>query len=635
MIEKEFIQCLFYTTLFEKTSLTILDEYSQKDTKNIKIEGLISKNGILGFKLFSFPQKIISYLKLIDFYIFKFKNNKNYSYKFKTCLHLGTIPNKNYNFIKNLKIRTNQLGHLLYLEGIIVSLGERRVKNFKTNKFFFKQRRSNDISDLNFSKKREGLKVKKRYFISDYQEAKIIFNNQKLTKNVPKKDLEILSVFFSGKLVDKCIIGDKVSIWGILKYKHFDNNQSKHKIDFSLEVISLSNKKKINIKEKTTNSQNSKTIDFFNNWNDSKIRRKNFSTRNKLIKSFLPTIHSIPVLKLLIITVLIGATPSLNIKEKYENLVLGIITNITIGKGNILKTISSFWKNFISVNSYEILFKKNAIEITKDKLKKHFYLRLIKNLTHKNPIFCISKLPPKLMEDIEFTKKSIKNISITITTYKKFFRSDILPSNFFTLDLNSLGNNVDSYLERTNIFEKTDFLYFLTENFTKRNNLEIQLNFNRFNFEGYKESDDLEISKSKWYSKNIKNSIEYSRSYFYPKYNLKAEEFLANWYLKWKVRKTSTVKKILFLEKIIHLSQAYARLLWQNFITIHDCILSMFIIQYTFKPACLGIVYKKYFEHFLTDEIMIKHILKKTNYKFEKKKDYFKKCFYNLSSIYY
>ena len=67
MIEKEFIQCLFYTTLFEKTSLTILDEYSQKDTKAIKIEGLISKNGILGFKLFSFPQKIISYLKLIDY----------------------------------------------------------------------------------------------------------------------------------------------------------------------------------------------------------------------------------------------------------------------------------------------------------------------------------------------------------------------------------------------------------------------------------------------------------------------------------------------------------------------------------------------------------------------------------------
>lgn len=643
---KDQIQSLFCFILKNGTrEKEITKKRRKRKTYYVKIENLIIRNGFLASKLFFFPQKIIIYIKLIDFFVFKDKRNSKIYWQTKTSLYLGrSIHKKNFfDFIKNIKPRPNQLGQLIFIEGIIIRIGERKVKKFKEKDFLFLNEKSfiRDKSKSKISKisieKNQLVSVKAIYSTADYQEAKIFYKKKNSFAGNETVSFEILNVFFTGKMVDTCKIGETVSLWGVLKCRHVNKFTSKlrHRIDYSLEVISLHLKKEIDIKQKIISSQNSKIIDFSNIWNDCKIRRKLLSTRNELIKNFLPAFFWMPLLKILILMTITGSCPRLKGVKLEGNLILGIFGNCIFRKGRILKDISTFWKNSFFFAKNEIFSKNGLLEMKKNFNKTNSFLKIIEKIMEKPIIGCISDFPLVILEKLFSLKNSLDTFVGKFNSPKNFLEIKIKSPLVLTLDSTSILSlnffderivrkpNRNKKINNLSIknFQIFDFVYSLPENFKKANRIEIyDFIKNIFPRIKLKKKKFFRIFSSyKWFTENIRNSIKFSKSFFSPKYSQEAERILIFWYAKWKTKKETHEKRILFLERIVNLSQAHSRIVWQETVFPQDCLLSLLLIQNIFNTAKLSRITGNYFDSNHYDNICIKYLIKTIKFTIKKK----------------
>ena len=641
MVLKDQIQSLFCFILKNRKK----EKGKIKKEKQIyflKIEIIIIRNGFLASKLFLFPQKIIIYLKLIDFFVFNDKRNSKIYWQTKTSLYLGrTINKKNaFDFIKNMEPRASQLGQLIFIEGIIIRIAERKVKKFKENDFLFLDEKSNiryKSKNTKFSlEKNQLVSLKAIDSIADYQEAKIFYRKKNIFGRRETLNFEILNVFFTGRMVDTCKIGEKVSLWGVLKCRSINKIISKirHQIDYSLEVISLHLKKEIDIEEKSSTSQKSKIIDFSNIWNDCKIRGKVLATRNKIIKNFLPTFLWMPLLKIIILMTITGSCPYMKGLKLPGNLILGISGDCIFRKGKILKDIFTFWKNSFFFTKNEIISKNGLIEMKKNFNKTNSFLKIIEKIMKKPIIGCISNFPDFITERVFFLKNRLNNFVGTFISPKNFLEIKITTPLFLTLESRSILSlnffdektvqkpNRDKNIRNLSIkyFQNFDFLYFFPKNFKKAHIIEIyDFVKNIFPPRKFKKKNFFRIfSNQKWFTENIRNSIKFSKSFFCPKYSHETERILTFWYAKWKPNRETNQKRILFLEKIINLAQAHSRLLWQEKVLPQDCLLSLLLIQNIFDTTKTSRMTGTYFDSDHNDDILIDYLIKNIKIKIKK-----------------
>lgn len=547
----------------------------------ISIDKLWDHDPFLTKNLLEKPTLCMSILKEALDLIFKKKKSEKKQ-------RLNFIPDINGPFGKKFctlsSLRSHFLGEMICIKGIVVKLGERRVKIRKavsysniSGKFFVKDYKK-EIEEINFSaiKETETETMELEYGLSKFTDWQSILIQDSITEESNSFFPKNLIALVEDDLINYCKVKDDVEICGI--YKPFFNHSSSGispNLSVTLEVLSI--------------KKNSEKIENHPNQFDYLIMR-NFSffvnSFEKLSQMILPKISGQEMIKKGILLFLVAD----NEKNNTENHPTANAINILVTeecwfeKNEYFRFISSFCPGSVFLKGKNS--SEKSIEPRKEKNIEDEIRSFKKNdLNLDGKILCIDKLDrltiseqnrlQEIMEQNKFDVDMEKFSSYEPAKCKIFATRNIYHDNFNTfVKKRDFGEVSDSILQRF------DLNFFILENSLleedkKMLNFVLDSNRNQSFFfleikkkkkiKLYLKKKRLEKEKKKkikeTFSINfLKIFINFSKKKIRPILSSKGSNFILNFYK----------KKILFnqkyeplnikkLESIIKLSIAFAK----------------------------------------------------------------------------
>jgi len=365
----------------------------------------------------------------------------------------------------------------------------------------------------------------------------------------------------------------------------------------------LKKKKKKDTKELFFKKQTLQFIDSIFHWQDSKVRGDCLFKRNYTLFYLFPGKEFSLFFKLLVLLSFIGGFSKNVFVNSTQAGNFCLFGDLDSGRISVLKEIKKFWRNsfFLSLDSLDSTgFLNYQIEPF---LGKRIKFGLISRFLSEVGVFFLDNIGNLETDKKNFINKRIESIFKIFLGEDDFNPTFPRPVLFASAEVKENPETpgkkviVSPLVFRSQFFFREinrirfkkffDILFFLPMNKKLGKNKKKYTSPTLF-IRKYPKikttipSLSLKNGFRKWSHCNFKKYFIFSKSFLRPKFSQEAETFLLVWYKKESFKKTFEGKEISFLEKLIRLSEAHARLLLQDFVLVSDCVLALFIVYYSF-----------------------------------------------------
>ncbi|KAJ6242538.1 DNA helicase mcm9 [Anaeramoeba flamelloides] len=444
------------------------------------------------------------------------------------------------------------------------------------------------------------LKIKEKSLFKDYQEIRVQENFGQLgVRSLPRS----MYVTLDNDLTDVCKVGDNIILIGTVmtRYKYLKNNK---KVD--LQIFIKANSIQVNDSDvanmKVTDELKLNFIKFWEHYQSQPLLG-----RNLIVSSVAPQLFGLSFVKLTLLLVIIGGVPNYDSNSGYQirsKSHLLLIGDSGTGKSQLLKycqkisprsvlttgmgsTTAGLTVSFVRDNSREWGLESGALVLANkgvccidefDSIKKQDRSSIHEAMEQQTISIAKAGIVTTLQTNCSIVAAANpkgkydlnQSISINVTLSSPLLsRFDVILILLDTID-KEWDSKISNFILNKRDLEKKHFSK-INKYFSEK-------------CQKTEENDndqEKENAGSLWNLEKVKSYISFIKDSLNPKISKQAKQIILAYYQKQRKTDLMNVSRttVRLLESLIRLSQAHARLMFRNIVTIQDAIISIIVID--------------------------------------------------------